>query len=83
MRQARGGRPGAREIELVTLDALLLAIHEVDVVAQEQVQILDVVTRQLQLDRIELQQQVVAECAHQRQARRQRMLEFLEQRAHY
>ena len=37
--------------------------------------------RQLQLDGIELEQQIVAERAHQRQPRRQRMVELVDQRA--
>ena len=68
-RQAVGGDIAAREIVLVALDLLLLAIHEINVVAEEQMQILHVVARQLQLDGIELEQQIVAEGADQREAR--------------
>ena len=59
------------KVEPVALDLLLLAIHEVDVVAQEQVQILDARARKLELDRIELEQQIVAERTHQGEPRRQ------------
>ena len=79
--QACGGEFAAREIVLEALDLLLLAIHEVDVVAEEEVQVFHVVARQLQLDGIELKQQIVAEGADQRQPRRERMMEFIEQRA--
>ena len=64
-RQASGGDAVALEIVLEALDLLLLAIHEPDVVAEKQVQILVAVARQLLLDRLELEQQVVAEGAHQ------------------
>ena len=75
------GQIAAREIVLEALDLLLLAIHEINVVAQEQVQVLDASARELQLDRIELKQQIVAERAHQRQARGQRMAEFVDEGA--
>ncbi len=83
VRQALCGHSAAREIELIAFDALLLAIHEVDVVAQEQVQVLHIVARQFLFNRVELQQQVVTERAHQREPRGQRMLEFLLQGAHH
>ena len=83
MRKSARGVFAAREIELVALDLLLLAIHEIDVVAEEQVQVLDVVARQLGLDRIEVEQQIVAERAHQREPRRQRIVKFVQQRAQH
>ena len=73
--------PSPCEIVLVALDLLLLAIHEPDVVAEEQVQILVAVARQLLLDRLELEQQVVAERAHQAQPRILLAAELLDQRA--
>src|SRR5512144_869025 len=57
------------EIVLVTFDLLLLAIHEIDVVAKEQVEVLLPAPRQAQPDRVELEEQIVAEGANQRQAR--------------
>ena len=44
-------------------------------------QILDAVARKLQFDRLELEQQIVAERADQREARGKRMAEFVDQRA--
>ena len=69
------------KIVLIPLDLLLLAIHEVDVVAEEQVHVLVPAARQLLLDRLELEQQIVAECADQRQARILGIPELLDQRA--
>ena len=57
----------ALEIVLIALDLFLLAIHQIDVVAEEQVQVLVAVARQFLFDRLELEQQVVAERAGQRQ----------------
>jgi hypothetical protein len=53
----------------VALDLLLLAVHEPDVVAEEQVQVLVAVARQLLFDRLELEQQVVAESAEKAEPR--------------
>ena len=80
-RQARGGDAVAREIVLVALDLLLLAVHEPDVVAQEQVQVLVAVARQFLFDGLELEQQVVAERADQAQARILFAAELLDERA--
>ena len=77
----RGGNFAAREFVAEALDLLRLAIHEPDVVAQEQVQVLVAVARQLALDGLELEQQVVAEGADQPQARILLAAEFLDQRA--
>ena len=68
------GRPAVEtsprvEVVLVALDLLLLAIHEPDVVAEEQMQVLVAVARQLLFDGLELEQQVVAEGADQAEAR--------------
>ena len=84
--RASRGRPAVEtsplvEIVAVALDLLLLAVHEADVVAEEQVQVLVAVARQLLLDRLELKQQVVAESAHQAQARILFAAEFVDQRA--
>ena len=68
-RQSTRSRSLALEIVLVALDLLLLAIHEIDVVAEKEMQILVAVPRQLQLDRIELEQQIVSERADQREPR--------------
>ena len=77
------GRFAARKIVLEALDLLLLAIHEVNVVAEKQVQVLDAGPRQLYLNRIELKQQVVAKGPDQRQAGSNRMAEFVDQRAEH
>jgi hypothetical protein len=67
-----GGRQfSPREIVAIALDLFLLAIHEIDVVAEVQVQILHARARQLHADRIELEQEIVSERADQgRGARR-------------
>ena len=54
----------ASEVVPVALDLLLLAIHEVDVVAKKQVQVLVPGARELFLDGLELEQQIVSERAH-------------------
>ena len=61
--------PPRAKLVLVALDLLFLAVHEPDVVAEEQVQVLVAGARQLLFDGLELEQQVVAERADQRQAR--------------
>src|SRR5215471_6820970 len=66
----------ARKVELEALDLLLLPIHEINVVAEEQAQIVNVRSRQLLLDRIEAEQQVVAESAGQSKARSQRVMKL-------
>ncbi len=68
-RKAAGRFAVALEIVLVTVDLLALAIHEEDVVAEEQVQVLVTAARERLFDRLELEQQVVAERAHQREVR--------------
>ena len=68
-----------REIVAEPLDPFLLAIHVIDVVAEKQVQVLVALSRELQLDGIELEQQVVAECAHQREPRVVLTAEFVDQ----
>src|SRR5262249_48353583 len=55
------------------------AIHVVDVVAQEQVQVLDAAARVLELDRIELKQQIVSERSREHESSRQGMVEFGQQ----
>jgi hypothetical protein len=57
----------AREIILEPLDPFLLAVHEPDVVAQEEVEYLRAGARQLQIDGVELKQEVVAEGPYQRE----------------
>ena len=69
----------AREVVAVALDLLLLTIHEPDVVAEEQVQVLVAVAGQLLLDRLELEQQVVPEGADQAQPRIFLAAKFLDQ----
>jgi sRNA-binding carbon storage regulator CsrA len=56
-------------------------IHEVDVIAEKQVQILVAAARQLLFDRLELKQQIVTEGANQGQPRILRMTKLLDQRA--
>src|SRR5260370_37264815 len=46
-------------------------------------QVLVPVPRELELDRIELKQKVISECAHQGEARVVRVAEFVDQRAEY
>jgi hypothetical protein len=53
--QAQRGQTFALEIVLIALDLFLLAVHQVDVVAKEQVQVLVAVARQLLFDRVELE----------------------------
>ena len=74
-RSASGGR-SARKLVGITVDLLLLAIHEVNLVAQEQAQIVAALARELELDRIEAEQEVVAESAHQGEPVRQGMVEL-------
>src|SRR5689334_24418640 len=71
----------ASKIEPVALDLFLLAIHEIDVIAQEQAQILDPGARMLEADRIEAEQQVVTKCTDQREPVRQRSMELGHQSA--
>jgi len=52
------------KVEPVTFDLLFLAIHEIDVVAQKQAQILDAGARVLEANRIEAEQQIVSKCAY-------------------
>ena len=78
-RQAARARALALELVLVALHLLLLAVHEPDVVAKKQVQVLVAGARQLLLDGLELEQQVVAEGAHQPQPRIFLAAEFLDQ----
>src|SRR5215469_820148 len=73
----------ARKIELEALDLLLLPVHEINVVAKEQTQILNVRPRQLLLDGVEAKQQVVSECAGQGQPRRKRMMKLADECAEY
>ena len=56
-----------REVVLVMLDDLLLAIHEVDVVAKEQMEIFSVRPWQSKLNGIELQEQVIPKRPNQDQ----------------
>ncbi len=79
--QARGGEVAQLKIVAKPLDLLLLAIHVINVVAQKQVQIFLAVPGKFEMDRIELEQKIVAECAHQRQPRIQFALKFPDQRA--
>ena len=71
----------ALELVLVALDLLLLAIHVPDLVAEEEVQIFVAVARQLLFDRLELEQQVVAEGADQPEAGILFAAELFDQRA--
>src|SRR5258708_4068468 len=66
--QARGSDALASEFIAVAFDAFLLAIHIVNVVAKEQMQIFLSVAWKFKLDRIELKQQIVSEGAHQGQS---------------
>ena len=79
--QGHGGEAVFFEVVLVALDPLPLAIHEADVVAQVEVQVLRAGAGQAELDGIELEQQVVSESAHQGQARIAHGTELLGQRA--
>ena len=79
--QTLRGQTVALEVVLEPLDLFLLAVHVVDVVAKKQVQGLLAVSRQLQLDRIELEQQIVAESANDRESRVLDGVEILDQRA--
>ena len=79
--QAAGRDVLALEFVLIALDLLLLAVHEADVVAEIEVQILVAVARKLLLDGLELEQQVVAEGADEAQARILRAAEFVDERA--
>ena len=69
-----------REIVLITLDDLLLAIHEVDVVAKKEMKVFRVRPRKPKLNRIELQQQVISERADQDQLRILRSFELVNHR---
>ena len=79
--QPARGNALAREIEAIAFHLLLLAVHEPDVVAKEEVQVLMAGARQLLLDRFELEKQVVPEGADQSQARVLFAAKFLDQRA--
>ena len=78
-RQSARARTLALEFVLEALDLLFLAIHVPDVVAQKQVQILVAGARQLLFDRLELEQQIVAESSHQAQPRILFAAELLDQ----
>jgi hypothetical protein len=80
-RQAQRAQPFEIEVVLEPLDDLLLAVHEADVVAEEQPQVLLLGARQAQADGVELEQQVVAEGPDQGQAGVARVAELLHQRA--
>ena len=71
VRKSARGVFAARKIKPVPFDVFLLAIHEVDVIAQEQAQILDAGARMLEANRVEAEQQIVTKCAHQGEAARQ------------
>ena len=73
-REAAGGFFAAREIELVALDLFLLAIHEIDVVAEEQAQVVHAFARHLDFDGIEAEQEIETEGSDEREPRGQRML---------
>src|SRR5207237_6477881 len=68
------------EIPLVSLGLLLLAIHGVNLVAEEQMQVLVAAARQLFFDRLELKKKIEPECADQREPGILRMPKFLDQR---
>jgi len=65
VRKAAGGQRAVREIVLAALNLLLLAVHEVDVVAKVEMEILVAVARQTLLNGLELEQKVIAEGADQ------------------
>src|SRR6185369_2532580 len=69
------------EIPLVMLDLLLLAVHGVNVVAEEQVQVFVAAAGQFLFDWLELEKQVEPERADQRQPRILGMAELLDERA--
>ena len=71
----------AAELVLVALDLLFLAVHQPDVVAEEEMQIFVPGARQFLFDGLELEEQVVTEGADQREVRVFLALELLDQRA--
>jgi len=73
--------PSKLEIPLVALGLLLLAIHGVNLVAEEQVQVLVAAARQFFFDGLELEKKVEPERADQRQPGILGMAEFLDERA--
>jgi len=70
--------PVELEIPLVALGLLLLAIHGVNLVAEEQVQVLVAAARQFFFDGLELEKKVEPERADQRQPGILGMAEFLD-----
>ena len=66
--ESLGGDIAQTKVVLETFDLFPLAVHEPDVVAQKQVKILRAGAWKAELDRIELEQQIVAEGTHQGQA---------------
>ena len=66
---ADGGVGAKGEVVVVADDLFLLAIHEPDLVAEKQMQVLDAFAGQAQSDGVELKKQVEAEGAHQSQVR--------------
>ena len=66
-RHAGGALFAADELVAEPLHLLFLAVHHPEVVAEEQVQVLLFAARQPLFDGLELEQQVVAKCAHQTQ----------------
>src|SRR5262249_2573603 len=67
--QSTSGNLAAREIVLEALDLFLFAIHEPDVIAKIQVQIFVPAAGVLLFYGLELEEQIVAEGAHQAEAR--------------
>src|ERR1700722_12495989 len=67
----------AREIVLEALDLLFLAIHEINVVAEKEAHVFYVVAGKLQFDGVELKQQIVSKGPSKREARRDRVAEFI------
>src|SRR5207248_1872397 len=79
--QPGGGKVLAGEIVAEALHLLLLAVHEPDVIAEKQMEILVPVARQLLLDRLELEEQVVAERADETETRIFLAAKFVDKRA--
>jgi hypothetical protein len=66
--EGEGGEFVEREVVLKALDDLFFAVHEVDVVAKEEVKVFDAVAGEFELDGVELEEEVVAEGAKESEA---------------
>src|SRR5581483_11469623 len=68
-RQSLGAAALDGEVETVPLNHLLLAIHEVNVIAEKQMETFVALARQPELDGVELQKQIVPKSADKSQSR--------------